>query len=292
MKKTQALSVSIVIPVYNEEDHIEATLKSIAKQTVKPAEVIVVDNNSTDATVKIAKQFPFARIVTEKRQGRAYARNAGFNAAKSHVIGRLDADSVLDPDWVARVQHDFSDPDLMAVAGLGRAVLWRMPNRFAMRGTMWPRLIYWSVEAYFRARTLWGANMALRRSVWLKVRGDASFDDYHYHEDQDIALLIGGIGGKIMVDNRLLISTHKQSYAYLPKFIHYTRMTYWTKSRHKKIGTFAKPDMIRLSRLRTLPGAVIALLTSIPMFLTALICWPLDAVMVRRRAAVGKRWLD
>src|SRR5688572_18255306 len=111
-------SVSIVIPAFNEESHLRECLESIARQTVQPFEVIVVDNNSTDATAIIAGSFPFATLITEKRQGVMYARDCGFDAACGEIIGRLDADSVIAANWVETVQKLFAaDQDLSAATG-------------------------------------------------------------------------------------------------------------------------------------------------------------------------------
>src|SRR5688572_3020117 len=93
-------TVSIVIPAYNEENHLRLCLEAVARQTVKPLEVIVVDNNSTDATAAIARSFPFVTLLSEKRQGPQPARDRGYNAAHGEIIGRLDADSIVALDWV------------------------------------------------------------------------------------------------------------------------------------------------------------------------------------------------
>src|ERR1035437_9021599 len=93
------LTLAIVIPVYNEEFYLKACLNSIAKQTVAPDEVIVVDNNSTDKSVQIAKSYKFVKLLHEKRQHQVFAQATGFNAIKSDIIGRIDADSILPPDW-------------------------------------------------------------------------------------------------------------------------------------------------------------------------------------------------
>src|SRR4051812_42172740 len=102
------MNVSIVIPVYNEADQLAACLQAIARQTVRPLEVIVVDNNSTDGTAAIAKRFPFVRLLTEKKQGVVHARNTGFKATRGGIIGRIDADTILPPTWVAQVQTIFT----------------------------------------------------------------------------------------------------------------------------------------------------------------------------------------
>src|SRR5438132_12112385 len=106
MKK--ALSLSLVIPVYNDERYLKACLDAIAMQTVSPDEVIVVDNNCDDGSMQLASEYPFVKIVKEKIQGKVYARNAGFNAAKGDIIGRIDTDTVLPQYWVKYVKDFYT----------------------------------------------------------------------------------------------------------------------------------------------------------------------------------------
>src|SRR5689334_5727072 len=128
MAKHNTLTLSIVIPVYNEEDHLKACLDSIAAQTIKPDEVIVVDNNSIDRSVQIAKKYKFVKIVREPKQGYIFARHRRLNAASGEVMGRVNAESVLLPDWVARVKQTFNSPDVQGIAGLGKTNLVSVVN--------------------------------------------------------------------------------------------------------------------------------------------------------------------
>ena len=66
MTAKKALTLSIVIPVYNEQDQIKGCLDAIKNQTIAPQEVIVVDNNSNDNSIAIAKKYAFVRIITAK----------------------------------------------------------------------------------------------------------------------------------------------------------------------------------------------------------------------------------
>ena len=108
-------SVSIVIPAYNEEAGIRHCLVAAIEQTVPASEIIVVDNRSTDGTKAAVEAmraaFPDAgiRLIEQnEEQGITPTRNAGFDAATGTVIGRIDADSALSPDWVEQVQLAFS----------------------------------------------------------------------------------------------------------------------------------------------------------------------------------------
>lgn len=289
MKLKKALTLSIVIPVYNEEHHILDCLLAIQRQTVLPYEVIVVDNNCTDDTIQIAKQFSFVKIVKQPKQGRGWARTAGFNTATGDIIGRIDADSKIDSDWVERALYLFTnDKTLMGVTGLGRTVL--LPRVMFLRGTFWSRAYYWFVDATFRTLSMWGATMALRRTAWLQVASDVCNDDQIVHEDQDVSLCMAAKGLRIQQDNKLLITTSGQTYNYFPKLLQYYRLERSTHARHKKLGTFDSKKLHKLSFWQVLPGRIYAVLPGLFIVTTSLLFWPLDHIMIL--LGKEKSWLD
>jgi glycosyltransferase involved in cell wall biosynthesis len=118
MKKTGACRFSVVIPCYNEADFIADTLRSLeAQDTTEKYEVIVVDNNCTDETIKIAKKYG-ARIVSERQPGICAARQAGTEAARGEIIISTDADTIFSPSWLTDIDNEFkSDRQLVAVGG-------------------------------------------------------------------------------------------------------------------------------------------------------------------------------
>ncbi|WP_125099237.1 glycosyltransferase family 2 protein [Leucobacter chromiireducens] len=67
-------SVSVVIPVLDEERMPERCLRALSRQTVSPEEIIVVENGSTDASAAVAERAPLVRVVHEPRTGITYAR--------------------------------------------------------------------------------------------------------------------------------------------------------------------------------------------------------------------------
>lgn len=91
-----APSVSAVIPAYNRQNTIARAIRSALEQSVPPAEVIVVDDASSDDTVRtVGKNFPSVRIIRrERNQGAQAARAAGIRAAAGEWIAFLDSD-----DW-------------------------------------------------------------------------------------------------------------------------------------------------------------------------------------------------
>lgn len=276
MKK--ALTLSLVIPVFNEEYHIKKCLDAVAAQTVLPDEVIVVDNNCTDATIAIVKKYRFVRIVSEKRQGRGWARTKGFNESTSDIIGRIDADSQLMPKWTEQALKSFSDKTVDGITGVAEAAL--LPRLRRPRSTLWSRAYYWLVHPHFRTITMWGSTMAVRRSRWQQVANKVCNDDRLVHEDQDLSLWLAAEGAKLIVNPKLKIRTDVQSFMYLPKFWYYTMLRNRTYQLHKQNGNLAKV-VFRLSFWRTLPGAAAAVILGIPFFLASLIFLPLDLLMIK-----------
>lgn len=95
--------VSILIPAYNAEETIANTIRSAVAQTWEPKEIIVVDDGSTDRTLKIARHFEsdVVRVFSQKNQGASFARNDAFAQSKGKYIQWLDADDLLEPNKIA-----------------------------------------------------------------------------------------------------------------------------------------------------------------------------------------------
>lgn len=93
-------SVTVVVPMYNEEDCIEACLASLLKQTFPLTEIIVADDGSTDSSVAICESLK-VRILKQCHKGPGAARNLGSRNAAGNILVFADADMVLAPDYVA-----------------------------------------------------------------------------------------------------------------------------------------------------------------------------------------------
>jgi glycosyltransferase involved in cell wall biosynthesis len=182
--KNKALTLTVVIPAYNEEAHLRQCLDSIARQEVMPDEVIVVDNNSSDSTIKIVKKYKFVTLITEKKQGVFHARNNGFDSASSDIIGRIDADTVLNVDWTQQVKSIFSDSSVQAATGT--TYLYDMPlapANYIFDHTFKKNAFKYDKNFPF----LFGTNMAIRRAAWQKIKPEVC-DDNDIHEDIDLAI--------------------------------------------------------------------------------------------------------
>jgi glycosyltransferase involved in cell wall biosynthesis len=226
---TDTKSVSIVIPVYNEAGTIADCLDAIAAQTVRPYEVIVVDNNSTDETVEIAESYHFVRVVNESRQGVVHARDTGFNMASGAIIGRIDADTIMAEDWVMTVQRIFMDPEIDAVSGRAQyhdMALSELLNAIDLRIRNYLAYMLGDEVA------MQGANMAIRRSAWLDIRGRVCRSG-GLHEDLDLSVHANWHGHAVRFDPSLIASLgYRQAESSYAKFAHYILLSPKTYAIH------------------------------------------------------------
>jgi glycosyltransferase involved in cell wall biosynthesis len=120
--------VAVVIPVHNGERYLGEALDSVLSQTLAPANIIVVDDGSEDATSEVARRFgPRIDYVRQDRSGAASARNRGVAMTTNDLIAFLDADDVWLPDKLQR-QMEALPQDRAAVMIFGRMVQFVSPD--------------------------------------------------------------------------------------------------------------------------------------------------------------------
>lgn len=109
---------SVIIPAFNAERTLAATLASVLAQTCAPAEVLVVDDGSTDGTAELAARFsPLIRVLRQPNTGPGAATSLGVRQATSPVVALVDADDLWLPDKMRRqLQVLESDAQVAAVS--------------------------------------------------------------------------------------------------------------------------------------------------------------------------------
>jgi GT2 family glycosyltransferase len=113
------VAVSVVVATLDRPEQLRGCLATLqGQETGRPLEIVVVDNHpASDLTPPVLKEFPGVVLVTEARRGLAYARNAGFLAARSPIVACTDDDVVIPPGWIDALVAPFNDPAVMAVTG-------------------------------------------------------------------------------------------------------------------------------------------------------------------------------
>lgn len=97
------MTISIVIPAYNEERYLPETLESIRCLDLKPDEILVIDASSTDKTREVAKKAG-ARVITVPKKTIGFSRQKGLLEARGEIVACTDADAILPGNWLSRIR--------------------------------------------------------------------------------------------------------------------------------------------------------------------------------------------
>ena len=192
--------VSVIVPAYNEERVIEATLRSLLNSDYDNFEIIVVDDGSQDHTSEVVREHfgeqPLVRLFTEPNAGKASALNLGLRHAKGDVIVALDADTQFPGNTIRMLARRFVDPEIGAVAGNAK-----VGNRINIV-TRWQALEYITSQnmdrrafASLNCITVVPGSVGAWRRDLIEICGGFSADTLA--EDQDLTLRIRKLGYKI-----------------------------------------------------------------------------------------------
>lgn len=146
--------LTVVIPVYNRAERVAATLKCLENQSLRPLEIVLVDNNSTDDTLDVLHQWKTrvetpqfrVRIFKECQPGAAAARNRGLQEVTTEITMFFDSDDLMDAGHCERVVNGFMNhPDADIVGWDCRYDTGKMAL-FCHRDFMWGNLHYGSMS--------------------------------------------------------------------------------------------------------------------------------------------------
>lgn len=203
--------ISVVIPAFNEEKYLGLCLRAVKNQHYRGKyEIIVVNNNSTDATENIAKSFE-VRVVQEKRRGVVYAKQTGCMLARGRIIVVLDADNVPPPHWLQTIETLLRDASLAAVTGP-----YLMPDHTPWWGKLQNSILYYiTMTIQFLTHDswrIWGGNIAFRKADFLKFGGydvDSGFTADEIKLSRDLHRF-----GRIRQYDELAVHTSTRRYSY------------------------------------------------------------------------------
>lgn len=211
-RKTKRTGVSILIPAYNEQENIRATVESILRSTHARREIIVVDDGSTDNTGDVVRQViaehmsePI-RLIQVENGGKAGALNHAMQAARYDVCAVLDADAVLDPDALTYFVAHFTDPRIAAVAGkVGTTQSRYTLDLFqALEYAIGQNIDKRAVSILGAVGVVPGPAGAWRKSAILETGG---FSKDTLVEDQDMTLTLLRAGKKVAYEERAIAYT-------------------------------------------------------------------------------------
>lgn len=186
--------ISVIVPAYNEQDLLADCLDSLLAQTMSKEQynIIVIDNNSTDSTAKIAME---KGVVVEKelRKGYVHAIRKGIDVSQTEFIAFTDADCRVPPNWLAKILAHFSNSP--SIVGVGGKLAFYDINPIVDRG--------FQLILYFN-KALPGNNMAIRREALGQIGGIDP--QVNLTADYWLTLKLRKVG-KLKVDKSLVVMT-------------------------------------------------------------------------------------
>ncbi|HEY3472148.1 MAG TPA: bifunctional polysaccharide deacetylase/glycosyltransferase family 2 protein [Amycolatopsis sp.] len=193
--------VTVIVPAYNEEAGIEATIRSILASDHHPVWVIVVDDGSTDGTAEVVERFRSRRVqlIRQVNAGKPAALNTGLAAARTELVVMVDGDTVLEPGTVSAVIRPFADERVGAVSGNAKVgnrggLLGRWQHIEYVIGFNLDRRMYDVLECM---PTVPGAVGAFRRSAVLDLGG---VPEDTLAEDTDLTMLLEQDGWRVVYE--------------------------------------------------------------------------------------------
>lgn len=173
------MKVSVIVPLYNKAAHIQRCLDSIARQTFRDFEAIIIDDGSTDGSGELARSFGDGRfrMVSQSNAGPGAARNRGALEARAEILAFLDADDEWLPEYLENnlAALDSADPEVAAAScgylesGVDLRELWESrglrPGVFKTAPSTSPALLIAAVAFM----SPW--NTVIRREVFVSLGG-------------------------------------------------------------------------------------------------------------------------
>ncbi|MER5180240.1 bifunctional polysaccharide deacetylase/glycosyltransferase family 2 protein [Streptomyces sp. NPDC002896] len=206
--------VSVIVPAYNEEAGIEATIRSLLASTHEYVQVIVVDDGSSDRTFEIAEwmrtQDPRVMVVRQANAGKAAALNTGLSWAQFDLVVMIDGDTVFDRDAIRRLIQPFADPRVGAVSGNTKVgnrqgILGRWQHLEYVIGFNLDRRMFDVLECM---PTVPGAIGAFRRQA---LEGVGGVSDDTLAEDTDLTMALCRAGWRIVYEESAIAWTEAPS---------------------------------------------------------------------------------
>jgi glycosyltransferase involved in cell wall biosynthesis len=179
------MTISIIIPAYNEEKYIGACLERIIKYAPENLkEIIVVNNASMDKTAEVAAAFHQVRVVNEPAKGLTKARQRGFVESTGDILAFVDADSLVPENWFTIINQEFTNsPKPVFLSGPYIYLNTPAWQKWCVKWLYWnflARVIY-----FFTGYMATGGNMIMSKNALREIGG---FDTNiaFYGEDTDI----------------------------------------------------------------------------------------------------------
>jgi len=209
------MKCSVIIPAFNAGETIRKCLESVFNSDFKDFEVIVVDDASTDDTLKIAQEFPAKIIKIKHQRGKSYARNTGASHARNigekkaecDILVFIDSDIVIGKDTLGKIVTIFEKrPEITSIAGV-LSKTHSNKNYFSQYKNLYMNYILNKCPEY--VDFIYGSCCAIRKEHF------ESYDlTYTFGQDTELGARLSVKGHKMLLDKDIQV-VHLKKHSFL-----------------------------------------------------------------------------
>jgi glycosyltransferase involved in cell wall biosynthesis len=226
-------SVSVIIPTLNEEKYIPKLLADLTNQAHPlPVQIIVVDGNSTDNTLKEIKKFPTVKVIQTKR-GVGHQRTRGGKTATGDILIFLDADTRVPERFIHHIAHRFEKKDIALAC----------PFYAPHRSTLPINIVYWFFNTIFSLSqkiTPSGAGSCIivKKDIFEKYNG---FKDHLTYDDIEFIRRVAKKEKFAIIPRKLYVSDRRfRKFGVTRMFMLYLLLSFFFT-----LGLFKQANRIR-----------------------------------------------
>ena len=233
---------SVIVPVYNRIDEVSELLESLAAQTCRDFEVLIVEDGSTEPCDGVCARYPFVKYCYKENEGRSIARNRGMELASGDYFLFFDSDCVIPPVYLAVLSEELDRRQLDCFGGPDAAHDSFTPVQKAINFAMTSFMTTGGIRGgkvqleKFTPRTF---NMGFSRRVWERVGGFREM----FSEDIDMSMRIRREGFSMgLIRQAAVYHRRRQDFAKFRRQVYVRHVAHHTEtaiSRFAKIGAYA-----------------------------------------------------
>ena len=202
------ISISIIIPAYNCEISLAKCLQSLKQSSYPIHETIVVDDYSTDNTVRVAESYGVTVIESTENKNANSRRNEGALLASGEILLFIDSDVLVQPDTIKNIVDIFNSKELDAVVGL-----YAVPNRQSNLATKYKNI--WIRYSYLKTKLtvdwIFGAVSAIKREAFIALEGfNIKLHSQHGIDDIELGKRMSKLNYKIELNPSVVVEHLKE----------------------------------------------------------------------------------
>ena len=244
-------TISIIIPAYNVEKFLESALNSIKFQKELPDEIILIDDGSVDATLKIAMDYDFSvpyTVLSVQNSGQGNARNLGLKYAVSDYVYFFDSDDLLTDNFIESIKIKIKQnqyPDILLFSGKSFNDREYKGSRVVdysrgFSGFFYDRLKFLETAVYRKKFICSPCLYISKRKIWREQ--ELSFGKNYYEDEAIFYPLLFSCDNYLVIDEVFFLRRNREG-STMTMLLNEKHVNGMLDCMHKSLQLYSKPDI-------------------------------------------------